>query len=253
MENRASVRICTVTGMIATAALGLVIIKTDLMPMGDFGYAELARPTARAAQIREHHLPDLLFTDHLGQPRRFYSDLVRGKVVAISFMYAACSKLCELSSQNMARLQDELGERLGRDVQLYSISLDPLNDTPETLRNYREQHGAKPGWTFLTATNPAELTLFRRKLGVYDPDPEIDGDLTQHTGMVVLGNEPTGRWSKIPALVHPIRIRQAVERVLLPPEQWPRGQQPVDEVPREDSHASEGHQPWRASEQQLRR
>ena len=239
--------------MIAAAALGLVIIKTDLMSIGDFEFFEPALPTARAAQIRERHLPDILFTDHLGQPRRFYSDLVRGKVVAISFMYAACSKLCELSSQNMARLQDELGERLGRDVQLYSISLDPLNDTPQSLKSYREQHGARPGWTFLTAANPAELTLFRRKLGVYDPDPGVDADLTQHTGMIVLGNERTGRWSKIPALVHPVRIRQAVERILLPPEQWPRGQRLVDEVPREDSGASEGRPPGSSRGQELRR
>ena len=216
------------------------------MTIVGFGSSEPAALATRAAQIRDRHLPDILLTDHLGQPRRFYSDLVQGKVIAISFMYAACSKLCELSSQNMARLQDELGERFGRDVQLYSISLDPLNDTPESLRAYREQHGGKPGWTFLTVADPTELTLFRRKLGVYDPDPEADADLTQHTGMIVLGNERTARWSKIPALVHPIRIRQAVERILLPPEQWPRGQRLIDEVPRTYSGASEAPPAWRS-------
>ena len=196
-------------------------------------------PLNRVEQIRRDHLPDTRLTDHNGRAVRFYDDLVRGKVVAISFMYAACNRICELASQNMGRLQDELGERLGSKVSLYSISVDPENDTADDLRIYRDRHGARPGWSFFTAASVAEVTDLRRKLGVYDPDPSLDGNLSNHTGMLVLGNEATGRWTMIPSLVHPIRIRQALERVILPPELWPSGDAVIQEVPRELSTASE--------------
>ena len=191
-------------------------------------------PPDRAQMIRDAHLPNIVLTDHEGRRVRFYDDLVRGRVVAINFMYASCSKTCELSSQNLARTQDLLGARLGRDVHLYSISLDPEHDGPEALRAYREKQGAKAGWTFLSPASVADVTLLRRKLGVYEPDAAIDADRTSHTGMIVAGNEPHARWTMIPSLVHPVRIAQALERLILPPHQWPRGDAIIDAVPRED-------------------
>ena len=196
-------------------------------------------PPDRIAMIRERHLPNVRLTDHEGRTHLFYDNLVRGKAVAINFMYASCSKTCEVASQNLSRLQDELGARLGRQVSLYSITLDPEHDTPEALAAYRQHFGAKPGWTFLKPDSTADVTMLRRKLGVYEIDPAVDAELSlsNHTGIVVLGNEPSGRWTMIPSLLHPVRIRQAIERILLPPEQWARGDAVVQEVPREDSDA----------------
>lgn len=198
---------------------------------------ESAIPPDRVAMIRQAHLPNIVLTDHEGRSVHFYDDLVRGRVVAINFMYASCSKTCELSSQNMSRLQDLLGTRLGRDVYLYSISLDPEHDGPKALNAYREKQGAKAGWTFLAPASAADATLLRRKLGVYELDPVIDADLSSHTGMIVAGNEPHARWTMIPSLVHPVRIAQALERLMLPPDRWPRGEAAVDAVPREDREA----------------
>ena len=218
----------------AMAAVAIAIVDGALERRHDTTGPDPALVPRRVAMIRDAHLPNMILTGHDGRARRFYDDLVRGKVVAINFMYAACTKTCELSSQNMARLQDELGDRLGRDVFLYSISLDPEHDTPDALRAYREKQGAKSGWTFLTGKTAEEVVTLRRKLGVYDPEPSIDADLSSHTGMIVLGNEPRGRWTMIPSLVHPIRIRQALDRIILQPSQWPRGDSVVEEVPRED-------------------
>src|SRR5262249_44793320 len=84
----------------------------------------------------------------------------------------------------------------------------------------------------------ADIELLRRSLGAYELDPVLDADRTQHAGVVILGNEPRGRWRAIPALANPVRIRQAIERVLLPPSRWPTGAKAVDEVPFEESAAS---------------
>ena len=95
-----------------------------------------------------------------------------------------------------------------------------------------------PGWFFLTGQK-ADIELLRRKLGAYELDPAVDADRSQHTGVVILGNEPKGRWQAISALSHPVRIRQAIERTLLPPSQWRVGRAAIAEVPFEKSPASQ--------------
>ena len=75
--------------------------------------------------------------------------------------------------------------------------------------------------------------------GAYELDPLVDADRTQHTGLVILGNEPKGRWKAIAALSKPIRIRQAIERTILPPSRWPIGEAVVHEAPYEENDSAE--------------
>ena len=135
-------------------------------------------------------------------------------------------------------MQKALGERDGRDITFLSISLDPLHDTPEVLRAFARAQGVGPGWYFLTGS-PRDVEQLRRKLGVYDLDPAVDADRSQPRGIPVLGNAPAGRWQAIPALSKPVRIRQAIERTILPPSRWPRGAAVVAETPFELSEAVE--------------
>jgi len=123
-------------------------------------------------------------------------------------------------------------------ITLLSISLEPEHDTPEMLRGYRQARGVGPGWIFLTGRRD-DIEFLRRHLGLYDLDPVIDTDPSQHAGIVILGNEPQGRWKAIAALSDPIRIRQAIERTILPPSQWPTGETVVNEVPSQDNEAVE--------------
>lgn len=191
----------------------------------------------RIAVIRDRNLPNIPLVTHEGRRVRFYDDLVQGRVVAIHFMYARCTGVCLPSTEHLAQVQKDLGERMGRDVTFLSISLDGEKDTPESLKEFAREHGAGPGWLFLTGRR-ADIEVLRRKLGAYEPDPRIDADRSQHAALVILGNEPEGRWQAISALSHPVRIRQAIERTLLPPSQWPTGAKVVNEVPFEKSPAS---------------
>lgn len=194
--------------------------------------AGAARPE-RVELIRTRNLPDIGLTDHDGRRVRFYSDLVQGKVVVISFMYASCSRTCALAGQSLARVQEQLAGQHARRIAFYSISLDPEHDTPQVLADYRRAMGAGPGWTFLTADTLADVTALRHRLGLREPDPVLDADLTSHANLIVIGNEPAGRWSKVPALVDPVRILQAIDRVVLPPDRWQHGTAMVNAVPRE--------------------
>src|SRR5262249_41571128 len=77
-------------------------------------------------------------------------DLLRGKVVLINFFYVTCGDICPLMTANLVQVQAALGERLGREIFMYSITLDPQTDTPKVLKQYAAGYGAKPGWYFLT-------------------------------------------------------------------------------------------------------
>ena len=139
---------------------------------------------------------------------RFYDELLKGKVVVISFMFTTCSTLCPQTTGHLAKVQELFGDRLGRDIFILSISVDP-NDTPAALKKYAESYKAKPGWYFLTGEQE-NVQKVRAKLGVYDEDK------MQHTGMLIFGNEPTGQWRKMPARRTPIEIANAVMG-LMPP------------------------------------
>src|SRR6185437_4249666 len=84
-----------------------------------------------------------------------------------------------------------LGDRVGKDIFFYSITIDPKRDTPKVLKQYGENYHVGPGWNFYTG-EPEDMTLIAKKLGLYsDPDPNNrDG----HTPGVLIGNEPTGQW-----------------------------------------------------------
>jgi protein SCO1 len=160
-------------------------------------------------------LPNVVLRTHENKAVRFYDDLIKGRVVLLSFMFTSCQGICPRTTANLLKVQKALGDHVGRDVFVYSLSLDPTTDTPAVLNKYANSVGAKPGWTFLTG-KPEDLELLRRRLGFSDPDLKVDADRTQHGALIVYGNDAAGRWSAMPALASPDRIAAAVLRVMGP-------------------------------------
>lgn len=160
---------------------------------------------ARKNQIART-LPNVLMRDQNERPVRFYDDLVKGKKVLINFMYADCSNTCPRTTANLVKVQNALGDRVGRDVFFLSITLKPDHDTPERLRTYASEHGCRPGWSFLTG-RIEDITRLRRALGVYDSNP----DVTQHVGILTYGNEAEGKWGATSTLAPPNVILQSVK------------------------------------------
>jgi cytochrome oxidase Cu insertion factor (SCO1/SenC/PrrC family) len=113
--------------------------------------SKATKPVLRTDEnYQREYFTDLpLFTQD-GKPVRFYTEMLQGKVVLISFIYTNCTDICPILMPNLAEIQNQLGDRFGRDVHFVSISVDPEDDTPEELKEYGEKYGAKPGWMFLT-------------------------------------------------------------------------------------------------------
>jgi len=162
----------------------------------------IAAATVSADNVRwgADYFPNVTLTTHEGKTVRFYDDVVKGKIVAIDLIYTTCKYACPLETARMVQVQRALGDRVGRDIFFYSITIDPEHDTPAVLKDYAEKYRVGPGWQFLTGS-AADIDLLSRKLGLYsEPDPaNPDG----HTPMLLVGNESTGQWMRNSALDNP--------------------------------------------------
>ncbi|HEX4603572.1 MAG TPA: SCO family protein [Candidatus Angelobacter sp.] len=152
-------------------------------------------------------IPDIKVMDQDGKPRHFYSDLVRGKVVVINFIYTTCTTICPPLGATFGKLQKNLGERLGKDVFLISVSVDPATDTPERLRAWGAQFKARPGWTLVTGEK-AELTGLLRVLGADAASPE------NHSPMVLIVNDKAALWKRVYGLGSTAALMHNVEEMM---------------------------------------
>jgi protein SCO1 len=113
---------------------------------------------------------------------------------------------------NLVQVQKLLGDRVGRDIFMYSITLRPEQDSVLDLAAYAKAHSVDPGWLFLTGA-PADIERLRYALGFYDPDPVVDQEATSHVGMVRIGNDAYQRWGMAPALARPEQILSHVRHL----------------------------------------
>ena len=149
------------------------------------------------------YFPNHPVVSHNGETFRFYEDLIKDKLVVVNFIYTYCPDICPLSTSRMAEVQKKLGDIIGRDIFMYSITLDPERDTPQKLKAYAEAFDVKPGWLFLTG-DPKQLRDIRRKLG------DRSRKLSEHRSDVWLGNDTDGRWFRDSSLSNLDRLANTI-------------------------------------------
>jgi protein SCO1/2 len=148
---------------------------------------------AFAAPVSSRFGPDyftnLPVTTQDGETVPFYDTFIKGKIVVFSFIYLNCNDICPLTTSRIAKMAEKLGDAVGREVFIYSITMDPARDTPDALKMHAEAFGAGKGWTFLTG-KPEDIQKIRWQLG------ERSRKLTEHRNDMILGNDVTGEWSR---------------------------------------------------------
>jgi len=189
----------------AGATLGAVALAT--VPASAARLTNLMPAKIDAATRRRNLIPNVPLLTHEGKLVKFYDDLIKDKTVLINFMYVRCGEICPGMTANLRRVQEEFGDRMGKDVFMYSVSLD--QDTPEMLKGYAELFNVQPGWTFLTGKKD-DIETIRTQLGFNSSDKKLDKDKTEHTGVVKFGIEKLGRWGMTPALGEPRFIAEYV-------------------------------------------
>jgi len=180
----------------SAALLGLLVLPFFSLP-----------PTGPRQAPAGKYFTDTVLVDQDGREHRFYSDLLQGKVVIINSFFTSCTDSCPVMSATFARIQDWLGDRLGKEAYLISISVDPATDTPRVLKQYAERFKARTGWLFLTG-KPQNVELVLQKLGQYVDAKE------DHMNIFIIGNERTGLWKKAFGLARPDDIIKVVDSVV---------------------------------------
>ena len=127
----------------------------------------------------------------------------------INFAFTTCAGVCSPMTANLSKVQEFLGDRVGRDINMITISVDPIIDTPEELRKYADKFKVKPGWYFLTGKKEnVDWVLY--KVGGYVEDK------LQHSSVLIIGNVETGEWTKMVAMAKPSDIADAVLKIAGP-------------------------------------
>jgi protein SCO1 len=170
-----------------SCVMALTAILPAAAPVFLLNSSAMAAPAG--SRFNAEYFTNLPLVTHEGKTVRFYDDLIKDKLVVINFSYLTCNDICPLSTARLAEVKRRLGEAVGRDVFIYTITMDPVNDTPEMLKVHAGAFEAGNGWLFLTG-KPEDVERIRFQLG------ERSRKLTEHRNDLVMGNEKTGDWSR---------------------------------------------------------
>lgn len=165
--------------------------------------SEIALPRLGEGARISADLPNITLINQHGKELKFVDDLVQDRITCTFFFYTNCQGTCPGTVQKVRALRDRVASEFpGTDVAFIGITLDPEHDSTEVLREYSEAVLAEDSnphpWHFCTGTKD-DLEALRIGLGLYDLNPEIDSDRTQHAAMVVIGNDLQNRWVTMPS------------------------------------------------------
>jgi cytochrome oxidase Cu insertion factor (SCO1/SenC/PrrC family) len=169
--------------------------KADPEPAADAKSASEAFSSTR--------IPNAQVVDQNGKQLNFYSDLIKGKTVAINFIFTTCTTICPPLTATFRRVQQDAAAR-GLDVQLISVSVDPVTDTPERLRDFAAKFKAGPGWTFVTG-DKALIDSVLQSLGA------AVSNKNDHTPMILIGNDASDYWTRAYGLTSPAKIVELID------------------------------------------
>lgn len=185
----------------ATAAL-LASLGIGVASAGEQAVAkrhEVDRAALTAVQLRDQDGRDVLFPD----------ELLGERLVAVNFVFTRCGTICPPMGAAFGRLQAELAGRPDLPVDLISISLDPVQDTPERLKTWAARFGRKDGWTLLTGEKP-DVDRVLKSLDAFAPEK------SQHAALVLLGDPKSNRWLRIDGLASPQEMLAAIAQLARP-------------------------------------
>jgi protein SCO1/2 len=149
-------------------------------------------PEARSNPWGANYFPDAAVVTQDGRKLRFYDDMIKDRIVVVSFVYTSCSELCPIETARLAEVKDRLGDAVGRDIFFISITVDPEHDTPDMLKAFADAFGASaPGWQFLTGRRE-DIDAINAKFG----DRSAERNLRDHRNEILIGNDATGDWER---------------------------------------------------------
>jgi protein SCO1/2 len=158
------------------------------------------------------YFPNVPLITQNGEVAHFYDDLLKDKAVVINLVYTNCKDRCPLETARLGQVKRLLGDRVGRDIFFYSISIDPEHDTAEVLKDYADRFDAGPGWLFLTG-NQDDIRLISKKMGLSSINDSADRD--GHLPTLMIGEASTGQWMRLSAVDDPRFLATKISTFLM--------------------------------------
>ncbi|MEA2463538.1 MAG: hypothetical protein QOJ98_1285, partial [Acidobacteriota bacterium] len=171
---------------------------------------ERAAASDATASPAAQYFGELPLVDQNGRTVDLYRDLMRGRTVVINAFFADCKNTCPMMANAYRAIQGRFPDRIGRDLALISITVDPVNDTPPRLKSLATQLEAKEGWYFLSGTQE-QVSAALRKIGLFAPDRE------GHSNLFLIGNDRTGLWKKALGVANLDEVVEVVNSVVNDP------------------------------------
>jgi protein SCO1/2 len=199
MGNRSGVRAVSLAVILVLAA-GL------FLPGRSFAAQRKGEEPAVTAKPIEVKLHDLELLDQDGRKVRFRSDVIGEKIAVIDTFFTTCGLICPILSAIYADLQEQLGDRLGKEVGLVSISVDPNTDIPPRLKEFAGKWEAKPGWVFLTGQKTV-VDRVLEGLGLYS------ADFAAHPAAFLVGDGKSGKWTRFYGFASPEELLAKIDEL----------------------------------------
>jgi protein SCO1/2 len=193
--------------VVAAGLLAATLVPMPALSRAEVGDAALGEKGVKSGPVQVR-LPDTQLLDQDGKTVRFASEAVGEKVVVIDTFFTTCTLICPILGAIFADLQDQLGDRLGREVRLISVTVDPQTDIPPRLKKYAEQWEAKPGWLFLTG-GKKDVDQVLEGLGLYS------ADFTEHPSAFLVGNGRDGKWTRFYGFATPEQLMGTINDMLV--------------------------------------
>lgn len=193
---------------LSAAFLALAAATAAAREAGHDHSAHASPAPVTQGEVAAGRIADVPVQDQSGHALHFQRDLVQGRLVAINFIFTRCTTICPLLGTRFAQVQKLLGDDAAR-VGLVSISIDPLNDTPQQLARWSEALGARPGWTLVTGAR-ADIDTLVRSLGASAADPAAHAPI-----VLLLDERAAGRpWRRLDGLADAATLVEALRESL---------------------------------------
>jgi cytochrome oxidase Cu insertion factor (SCO1/SenC/PrrC family) len=158
--------------------------------------------TEDTSSFSSSRIPDIVVYDQNSKRLNFYNDLIKGKTVAINFIFTTCTTICPPLTATFRRVQQDLATSAPK-ATLISISVDPATDTPQRLNDFAGKFKAGPGWAFVTGDS-ADIASLLRALGA------AVANKNDHTPMILIGNDVAGYWTRAYGLSSPTALVKTI-------------------------------------------
>ncbi|MGD8931417.1 MAG: SCO family protein [Chromatiales bacterium] len=163
---------------------------------------------AAAEQKARNYFTDLEVVDQNGERHRFYSDVIKGRVVLINFVYTHCKEACPMATQKLTQVRQLLDESIKDQIWFVSISIDPQNDTPGAMKAFMNKLQVdEDRWLFLTG-DKRNLDLIVKRLGQYTNQIEA------HSTLMLAGNDRTRHWTRVMPMAPPSGVAQQLQALV---------------------------------------